>query len=647
MKLKGKERPDVPGPCGADMGKILENIRSPQDLRQLDRRELETLCEEMREAIIQTVSDNGGHLASNLGVVELTVALCLAFSPPRDAIVWDVGHQSYPYKLLTGRYPEFSTLRREGGLSGFPNREESPCDRFTSGHSSASISSALGLSEACRLQGDDSHVVAVIGDGALTGGLAFEGLNNAGQFRRNLIVILNDNTMSISKNVGSLARYLTYMRTKPGYIKAKSSVEDALGRVPLVGKPIARLMRRAKSNIKKLLYNSTIFSDLGFAYYGPFDGHNIKELSETFEAAKLLKKPVLIHVRTYKGKGYQYAEQSPTLYHGISGFNVDTGDTGEKAQTFSDVFGQTLCGLAEKDGRICAITAAMAEGTGLADFRQQFRSRFYDVGIAEEHAVTFAGGLAAGGMLPVFTVYSTFLQRGYDQLIHDVALQKTKILLAIDRAGIVGEDGMTHQGLFDVAFLRTVPGVTLYSPAYFEELREQMAYLAEKGEGLCTLRYPRGRELYKPAYFHSGTEPYSVYGSPGAEVCIVTYGRLFSFAAEAVNKLRARGMGVKLLKLNRVIPIDTGAVREAVGCRRVFFFEEGIRQGGAGENFAGLLLEEGFAGRYVLRAIDRPFVKHAPMFRALEQLGLNAEGIQRTVLEHCKEEGDELAEKEA
>ncbi len=460
-------------------------------------------------------------------------------------------------------------------------------------------------------------------------------------------MILNDNTMSISKNVGSLARYLTYMRTKPGYIKAKSSVEDALGRVPLVGKPIARLMRRAKSNIKKLLYNSTIFSDLGFAYYGPFDGHNIKELSETLEAAKLLKKPVLIHVRTYKGKGYQYAEQSPTLYHGISGFNVDTGDPGEKAQTFSDVFGQTLCRLAEKDEKICAITAAMAEGTGLAGFRQQFKGRFYDVGIAEEHAVTFAGGLAAGGMLPVFAVYSTFLQRCYDQLIHDVALQKVKVLLAIDRAGIVGEDGMTHQGLFDVAFLRTVPGVTLYSPAYFGELREQTAYLAEKGRGLCAIRYPRGRELYKPVYFHSGTESYFVYGSHSAEICIVTYGRLFSFAAEAADKLGARGIDVKLLKLNRVIPIAADAVSEVLDCRQVFFFEEGIRQGGVGEYFATLLLEGGFAGRYVLRAIDQPFIKHAPMFRALEQLGLSTGGICRTVLEHYKEEGAEFAEKEA
>lgn len=629
------------------MGKLLENIRSPQDLRQLSRQELDALCEEMREVIIQTVSDNGGHLASNLGVVELTVALGLAFSPPKDAIVWDVGHQSYPYKLLTGRYPEFSTLRREGGLSGFPNREESPCDSFTSGHSSASISSALGLSEASRLQDKDSCVVAVIGDGALTGGLAFEGLNNAGQFRRNLIVILNDNTMSISKNVGSLARYLTYMRTKPGYIKAKSSVEDALGRVPLVGRPIARLMRRAKSNIKKLLYNSTIFSDLGFAYYGPFDGHNIKELSETLEAVKLIKKPVLLHVRTYKGKGYQYAEQSPTLYHGISSFDVDTGDPGEKAQSFSDVFGQTLCRLAQKDDKLCAITAAMAEGTGLAGFRQQFRSRFYDVGIAEEHAVTFAGGLAAGGMLPVFAVYSTFLQRSYDQLIHDVAMQKTKVLLAIDRAGIVGEDGMTHQGLFDVAFLRTVPGVTLYSPAYFQELREQLTYLVERGQGLCAVRYPRGRELYKPLYFKSSTEPFSVYGRTDADICIVTYGRIFSFAAEAADKLSVQGIAVKLLKLNQVIPIDSAAVTEAMSCRQVLFFEEGIRQGGAGEHFASLLLEAGFAGQYVLRAIDQPFVKHAPMFRALEQLGLTAEGIRQTVLEHFGEEGAGFAEKEA
>lgn len=631
-------------PCEEMMGNLLEKIRSPEDLKGLSHAELDALCEEMREVIIRTVSDNGGHLASNLGVVELAVALGLAFQPPRDAVVWDVGHQSYPYKLLTGRYPEFSTLRREGGLSGFPNREESPCDSFTSGHSSASISSALGLSEARRLQEDGGHVVAVIGDGALTGGLAFEGLNNAGQFRRNLIVILNDNAMSISKNVGSIARYLMHMRTRPGYIKAKGSVEDALGRLPLVGRPVAALMRHVKANLKKILYSSTIFSDLGFAYYGPFDGHNLKELTDMLESAKLIRKPVLLHVRTYKGKGYQYAEQSPTRYHGLSGFDVDTGDTGEKAQSFSDVFGQALCRLAEEDGRICGITAAMTGGTGLSDFRQQFRNRFYDVGIAEEHAVTFAGGLAAGGMVPVFAVYSTFLQRAYDQLIHDVALQGTKVVLAIDRAGIVGEDGMTHQGLFDAAFLQTVPGVTLYSPAYFQELRDQLAYLIQEGQGLCALRYPRGRELYRPAYFKSATDPYSVYGEPGAEICIATYGRLFSFAAEAAGHLKEKGLAVKLLKLNRIIPLDRNAVKQAVGCRWVFFFEEGVCRGGIGEHFAALLLEIGFSGQYLLRAVENPFVRHAPMFRALEQLGLNAAGMERMVWEHCGEGETGVAE---
>ncbi len=627
------------------MGNLLEKIHSPEDLQGLSRKELDKLCEELRAVIIQTVSDNGGHLASNLGVVELTVALALAFQPPRDAIVWDVGHQSYSYKLLTGRYQNFSTLRQEGGISGFPCREESPCDKFTSGHSSASISSALGLSAANHLQNCPGHVVAVIGDGALTGGLAFEGLNNAGQLRRNLIVILNDNAMSISKNVGSLARYLSHMRSRPGYIKVKGNVEDALRRLPVVGKPIAASIRRVKRNLKKLLYNPNVFTDLGFSYYGPFDGHNLKELTDTLEAAKLIHKPVLLHVRTYKGKGYQYAEQSPTLYHGLAGFDVDTGATGEKAQSFSDVFGQTLCALAEKNEKLCAVTAAMAEGTGLSEFRQRFGKRFYDVGIAEEHAVAFSGGLAVGGMLPVFAVYSTFLQRSYDQMIHDVAMQSTKVILAIDRAGIVGEDGKTHQGLFDPAFLQTVPGVTLYSPAYFQELREQLAFLVEKGQGVCAIRYPRGRELFRPDGFCSTTAPFSVYG--GGKICVVTYGRMFSFAAEAAERLKKQGIAVRLVKLNRIIPVDSGAIQAAAGCEKVFFFEEGLRRGGIGEHFGCLLLEAGFGGRYVLRAIEAPFVKHAPMFRALEQLGFSTGGIERTVLEFCAEEGAGDGEKEA
>ncbi len=617
------------------MGKLLEGIRSPRDIKSLDREQLSALCEEMREVIIETVSHNGGHLASNLGVVELTVALCLAFDPPKDSIVWDVGHQSYAYKLLTGRYPQFSTIRREGGLAGYPCREESGFDAFSSGHSSTSISAALGISEANAVQGKDGYVAAVIGDGALTGGLAYEGLNNAGRLHRNFIVILNDNTMSISKNVGSIARYLTYIRTKPGYIKIKRNLEISFQRLPLLGKPLAALLRHMKARIKKFFYNPTIFDDLGFAYYGPFDGHNIKELTETLESAKLLHKPVLLHVRTYKGKGYQYAEQDPGMYHGLSGFDVDTGDTGDKSHSFSDAFGEALCQLAEENPSICAITAAMQSGTGLSGFRERFKNRFYDVGISEGHAATFAGGLAAGGMLPVFAVYSSFLQRAYDQLIHDVSLQGAKVLLAIDRAGIVGEDGKTHQGVFDAAFLQTIPHVTLYSPAFFSEMQAQLAFLTEKGEGLCAIRYPRGKELCRPPYFKDTAEPFSLYGE--GDICIATSGRLFSFAAEAREGLLKRGVPVRLLKLNRIVPIDPAAVQAAAGCSQVFFFEEGVRQGGIGERFGFLLQERGFAGQYFLRALDDPYISHAPMFRALEALGLNAQGMAAVVLQHCAE----------
>lgn len=618
------------------MGKILEGIRSPRDIKGLDKEQLCALCEEMREVIIETVSRNGGHLASNLGVVELTVALGLAFDPPEDTIVWDVGHQSYPYKLLTGRYGQFSTIRREGGLAGYPCREESPFDTFSSGHSSTSISAALGVSEANAIQGKAGYVVAVIGDGALTGGLAYEGLNNAGRLHRNFIVILNDNTMSISKNVGSMARYLTYIRTKPGYIKIKHNLESSFQRLPLLGKPLGALLRHMKARIKKFFYSPTIFDDLGFAYYGPFDGHNIKELTETLESAKLLHKPVLLHVRTYKGKGYQYAEQDPGIYHGLSGFDVNTGDTGDKSQSFSDAFGEALCQLAEEDPRICAITAAMQSGTGLTGFREKFRGRFYDVGISEGHAVTFAGGLAAGGMLPVFAVYSSFLQRGYDQLIHDISLQGVKALLAIDRAGVVGEDGKTHQGVFDAAYLQTVPNVTLYSPAFFSEMQAQLAFLVKEGQGLCAIRYPRGRELYRPGFFEDTVAPFSLYGQ--GEVCIVTYGRLFSFAAESLAQLERAGLSVRLLKLNRIIPLDPEAVRAAAGCGKVFFFEEGVGRGGIGQHFGFLLQGMGFQGRYYLRAMEDPFIPHAPMFRALEALGLNAQGMAAMVLGHCEEE---------
>ncbi len=617
------------------MGKYLDRIHSPQDLKEMGDGELPLLCDEIRQTVIETVSNNGGHLASNLGVVELTVALASVFDPPKDTVVWDVGHQSYPYKLLTGRYPQFSSIRKEGGLSGFPCREESRFDAFTTGHSSTSISSALGISEANDLQGKDGYVVAVIGDGALSGGLAYEGLNNAGRLHRNLIVILNDNNMSISRNVGSMARYLTYIRTKPGYIKIKNNLDSSLQKLPVIGKIVSAALRHVKRSIKKLFYNSTIFEDFGFAYYGPFDGHNIRELRETLESAKLIQKPVLLHVRTYKGKGYQYAEQDPSIYHGLSGFDVSTGDTGEKSQSFSDVFGQTLCSLAEKDDTICAITAAMQTGTGLSGFRERFRTRFFDVGISEEHAVTFAGGLAVGGMLPVFAVYSTFLQRSYDQLIHDASLQGVKMILAVDRAGIVGEDGKTHQGVFDAAYLQTIPNITLYSPAFFEELRLQLTYLVREGTGLCAIRYPRGKELYRPPWFSAGTETYQEYGPSDSDICVVTFGRLFSFAAQAMERLKALGIMVKLVKLNQIVPVDPEAVQKVSHCKEVFFFEEGVCRGGIGEHFSFLLGQNGFRGCYHLRAIESPFIEHAPMFRSLEKLGLNAEEMVRAVRECC------------
>ncbi len=631
------------------MGKLLDQIHAPQDLNGFTEEELSALCEEMRQVIIETVSDNGGHLASNLGVVELTVALALAFEPLQDTIIWDVGHQSYPYKLLTGRYEQFSSIRREGGLSGFPCTEESEYDKFTTGHSSTSISSALGISEANHLQGRDGYAVAVIGDGALSGGLAYEGLNNAGRLHRNLIVILNDNKMSISRNVGSMARYLTYIRTKPTYIKIKSNLESTLKKLPVIGGVVSAVLRHIKKNVKKLFYNSTIFEDFGFAYYGPFDGNNIRELRETLESAKLIQKPVLLHVRTYKGKGYQYAEQAPSIYHGLSGFDVSTGSTGEKPQSFSDIFGQAICQLAEENPKLCAITAAMQDGTGLSGFRERFPERFFDVGIAEEHAVTFAGGLAAGGMLPVFAVYSTFLQRSYDELIHDVALQNSKVILAIDRAGVVGEDGKTHQGLFDAAYLQTVPNTTVYSPAFFEELRLQLSLLSRQGTGLCAVRYPRGRELYKPDWFQDTAETFQVYGERGGSpVCIVTYGRIFSFAAEAMERLKTSGIPVKLVKLNRIIPIDPASVEATLPCRQVFFFEEGVCRGGIGEHFSFLLSQHGFQGKYFLQAIQNPFLEHAPMFRCLEKLELNTEGFEGIVRkEYRMGEGAVISEKEA
>ena len=612
---------------------LLYSIRSPRDLKKLTVPQMEQLCKDIRHKIIHTVATNGGHLSSNLGVVELTVALHRVFDLPQDSIVWDVGHQAYPHKLLTGRLDKIYTIREKGGLCGFPSREESPYDPFTVGHSSTSISAALGIATAKTLKREPGQVVAVIGDGALTGGLAYEGLNNVGRGTKNLIVILNDNTMSISRNVGSISTHLTRLRTLPAYQKAKGNVEQLLSDLPVVGEPIYQVVRRSKYLLKKAIYNTTLFENMGFSYYGPINGHNIPNLIEFLENAKEIQKPVLLHVVTQKGRGYRYAERNPDTFHGISSFDVRTGQSSPPTKNFSDVFGKAICDLAEKDHSICAITAAMQVGTGLQRFAATYPRRFFDVGIAEQHAVTFAGGLSVTGMKPVCAIYSTFLQRGYDQIIHDAALQKTKVVLAIDRAGIVGEDGATHQGVFDVPFLNSVPNVTIYSPSYYQELQHDLKAALYDCDYVSAVRYPRGKELYRPIDFESSGKPFDVYGDSSAEIALVTYGRLFSNACLAKETLEKQGVAVKIIKLNRIKPIDPAAVQSALDCKGVLFFEESVIQGGIGERFYFLLGQAGFTGKYILRGVDDQFVPHATVKETMQDLGLDHQSMASAVLE--------------
>lgn len=606
---------------------ILSTIQSPDDVKTLSKEQTEQLCAEIREKLIDVVSVNGGHLSSNLGVVELTVALHKAFDCPRDSIVFDVGHQSYTHKMLTGRYDKIDTIRREGGLSGFPKRSESDCDAFNAGHASTSISAALGIAKAKQLLGDPSYTVAVIGDGSLTGGLAYEGLNNAGQHKKNFIIILNDNRMSISKNVGAMARYLGSIRMQPWYLRLKSGTERVLLKLPLLGRPVSFVLKRSKAKVKHVLYRHTIFDKLGLSYYGPVDGHNLEELATALNAVKRSKDPALLHVVTKKGKGYKYAEDDSAYYHGVGSFNIDTGEPISSKENFSSVFGRKLCELAEADQRVCAVTAAMRTGTGLEDFSKLYRDRFFDVGIAEEHAVTFSAGLALTGMLPVFAVYSTFLQRGYDQLIHDAAMQNAHMVLAIDRAGVVGEDGETHQGLFDVSMLNAIPNCTVYSPCYFEGMENTLTAALFETEGLAAVRYPRGGEGYRPEGYTAESVNYDIVGEHDAPVLLVTYGRLFSETAKAQELLKERGVNACILKLCRIKPIDKQAVAFAAGFERIYFFEEGMRSGSVADNLRDQLQKSGWNGAYRVRAVDDTFVQHASVSATLRNLGLDAESM--------------------
>ena len=611
---------------------LLDTINSPQDLKKLSLSELQDLCGEIRQLIIQTVGHNGGHLASNLGVVELTVALHYVLDLPEDKIVWDVGHQAYTHKILSGRREQIKTIRQKDGLSGFPRPQESPYDAFAVGHASTSISAALGIAKASQLMGKENKVVAVIGDGALTGGLAYEGLNNAGRLHRNFIVILNDNGMSISPNVGNIARYLAHMRAGQPYLNAKGSIERALENIPVIGEPIQNGLRHAKKKVKSLIYNSTIFEDLGFMYYGPFDGHDLRTLINVFRTVSSFSRPILIHLHTSKGKGYTFAEDNPDAFHGVPAFDVQKGlSSNVKGESFSDVFGKAICQFARQEKRLCAITAAMQIGTCLTRFRQLYPTRFFDVGIAEEHAITFAGGLAAGGMIPICAIYSTFLQRGYDQIIHDAAIQQVKMVLAIDRAGIVGEDGETHQGVFDAAFLNGIPNVTIYAPAYYDELQCFLQRAIFETPGVSAVRYPRGKSLYRPKTYTSGCKDYSLYMDDNPQVLLVTYGRLFSFTAKASERLHELGLSVGVLKLNCIKPLAEEVFTIALNTQSVYFFEEGMEMGGIGEHFIASLMKRGYQGRVFLRGIGDRFVKHASMAQCLEELGLDEESIYQAV----------------
>lgn len=601
------------------MGKrLLESIELPQGVKNLNKQQLEELCLELREEILDKVSVTGGHLASNLGTVELTVALHYVFDSPREPIVWDVGHQCYSHKLLTGR--DITGIRTENGLSGFPKPSESEHDAFVAGHASTSVSAALGIAEAKKINGDDSSVVAVVGDGAASGGMIYEAINNAGRSKTNLIVVLNDNEMSISKNVGAMAKYLAKIRNKEGYFHFKDAMQRFLLKIPLIGNGIFKAAKYCKTTLKDFYYGSNTFEHFGFVYLGPVDGHDISMLIRVLKRAQSIKGPVLVHINTVKGRGYRPAEMLPSKFHGIAPFNKENGELSEAhKKSFSDAFGEIICTMAEKDEKICAITAAMTDGTGLENFAQKYPERFFDVGIAEEHALTFAAGLATGGMKPVFAVYSTFLQRSFDQIIHDASINPLHIVLAIDRAGIVGGDGETHQGIFDVPMLTAIPGVTIYSPFNYTELERELK-LAFESAGVQAVRYPRDSEkAVLPKYMTSYSD--FDFFENGKDSLIVTYGRLFAEACSA-----AEITGASVLKLGKIFPIASEAIKKVASFKNVFFFEESVQNGSIAEHFGTVLYETSFRGRYIIKCVEG-FVPHMKVSSAMKKYGLDGESM--------------------
>lgn len=606
---------------------VLDKVQLPKDIKKLNNSELDELCADIRELLVETVSETGGHLASNLGVVELSVALHKVFNSPTDQIVFDVGHQCYTHKILTGRKDQFSTLRTEGGISGFVRPVESEHDIFSSGHSSVAISQAIGLAKAKKIRGEKGKVIAVIGDGALTGGLAYEAFNNGSYGCENLIVILNDNNMSISQNVGSMSKHLTTIRTSKQYFTFKAGVRRIFAKIPKIGNSVNRLVTFINTEIRKRVYHATFFEDLDFRYYGPIDGHDMESLISVLTAAKTHSHSVLIHVNTVKGKGYNPAEKNPTQFHGIGKFNVATGESISGGKNFSSAFGDTMCSLAEKDGRICCVTAAMAEGTGLSNFAKLYAKRFFDVGIAEQHAVTFSSGLAKNGLVPVFAVYSTFLQRSYDQLIHDVAMQNLKVIFGIDRAGFVGEDGESHQGIFDVSYLNTVPGLTVYAPSCYEELSLMFGKAIYHDNGAAAIRYPRGKEKEMPEDYHYDKSDYSVFGDVNSENCIITYGREFSECYAAYKELE----NTFIIKLNKIKPVEKSILTLLTDVKNVYFYEESIKTGSVGEIVAAMLKENDINVNFKHIAIEDEFVKQATIESQIKAYKMDRDSIVNEV----------------
>lgn len=614
---------------------VLEKIQKENDIKKLTPEELELLKDEIRQFLIESISVTGGHLASNLGVVELTMALHLCFDLPKDKIVWDVGHQSYTHKILTGRKDGFSSLRQYGGMSGFPKTDESDCDCFNTGHSSTSISAGLGLATARQVTGEDYHVVSVIGDGALTGGMAYEALNNASSVKGNFIIVLNDNNMSISENVGGISQYLSGFRTADAYRDFKNNVMNSLNHIPIYGERMVKHIRNTKSSIKQLFIPGMFFEEMGIIYLGPVDGSDINEMCRVFDEAKRVDGPVLVHVLTKKGAGYGPAERYPSRFHGAEPFVIETGLPKNKRTkaNYTDVFSTVMKKLGERNPKVVAITAAMAEGTGLRRFHRNFPDRFFDVGIAEAHATTFAAGLAKAGLIPVFAVYSSFLQRAFDQILHDVCIQNLHVIFAIDRAGLVGSDGETHQGIFDISYLSVIPNMTIMAPKNKWELSDMMKF-AVAYDGPIALRYPRGaaydglKEIRQPIELAK-----SELIRKGSTVAIMALGSMVKTAVDVVKLLEAEGISATLINARFAMPFDKEAIKELPAEHSLLVtMEENVRSGGFGEHVTEYVKTNGIALEVLTVALPDCYVEHGNVEVLKKELHVDAESVAKRII---------------